>query len=293
MLIDLHVHCCRPRHPSMRRAGGSIYPSPERLIAMLDAAGISRAVVMAGVSPECRYTVVPTEEIVSICGERPDRLVPFANLDPRWLTNSASADFRPLLRGFREMGGRGIGEYVPNLPFDDPLNMNLFAQVEEMGLPLTFHIGSHIGGCYGLFDEPGLPRLERALMAFPKLTFIGHSQPFWAEIGANVISGGARIGYPEGKVTPGRLVELLRKYSNLHADLSARSGYNAITRDLDFGLAFLEEFQERLFFATDIANDPQELPIVPFFADLRAKGRISTEAWEKIAWRNAERVLGL
>ena len=33
-------------------------------------------------------------------------------------------------------------------------------------------------------------------------------------------------------------MELLRKYPNLYGDLSAGSGYNAITRDPAFGDAF-------------------------------------------------------
>ena len=68
------------------------------------------------------------------------------------------------------------------LYFDDPLNMNFFGQVEEAGLPLTFHVAPRSGGCYGCIDEVGLPRLEIVLKTFPKLIFLAHSQPFWAEI---------------------------------------------------------------------------------------------------------------
>ena len=40
MLIDIHVHCSKHRHPKVSRPDGSQYPTPERLIAMLDDAGI-------------------------------------------------------------------------------------------------------------------------------------------------------------------------------------------------------------------------------------------------------------
>lgn len=292
MLIDIHVHTCRQRHPKIARRNGTQYPTPERLIEMMDAHGIDRALVMCGVSPDCRYTVVSPEEVLAICAEHPDRLIPTCNLDPRWLDSAPTSDFRHLLEAYRDMGCRSVGEYTANLPFDHPLNLNLFRQVEEVGLPLTFHVAARIGGTYGCVDELGLPRLERVLQAFPKLTFLAHSQCFWSHLGSDV-SEANWAGYPKGPVRPGRVVELFRRYPNLHGDLSAGSGYTAISRDPEFGAAFLDEFQDRLCFGTDIANDPQTLDIVPYFAGLGEKGLISPAAHDKIAWRNADRILGL
>lgn len=292
MLIDIHVHCSKPRHPKVSRPDGSQYPTPERLIAMMDGAGIDVAVVMSTVSPEWRYTPVIPEETLDICAQYPDRLVPLCNLDPRYLSYSTDADFRPLLRAYVELGCKGVGEYLPNLPMDDPLNMNLFAQVEEVGLPLTFHLAPRMGGYYGCVDELGLPRLERVLQAFPDLVFLAHSQGFWSEISADVTEE-TRGGYPAGAVTPGRVVELMRAYPNLHGDLSANSGYNALTRDPAFGLSFLEEFQDRLYFATDIAHMEQHLPIVGFFQKLRSEALLPEQVLDKITWRNADRLLGL
>ena len=292
MLIDIHVHVCKARHPKVTRPNGTAYPDPRTLIAMMDEAGIGKAAVMTTLSPEYRYTVVSPEETIEICAQYPNRLIPFCNMDPRWLTNSTRADFRPLLAAYKELGCKGVGEYIPNLWFDDPLNMNFFAQVEQSGLPLTFHVAPKMGGCYGCVDDPGLPRLERVLKAFPKLVFLAHSQPFWAEISADVTAQ-TRAGYPKGKVRPGRVVELMRRYPNLHGDLSAGSGYNAISRDPEFGYRFMEEFQDRLYFGTDIANVPQELPIVAYFRRLKDEGLICAAAFEKIAWHNASRLLKL
>ena len=293
MLIDIHVHCQEPRHPKLVRPGGLPTPTTEALLAMLDARGIDRAAVMCTVSPEFRTTIVIPEEVLRVCARHADRLIPFCCFDPRYVTNNTQADFRSLLAAYQEMGCKGVGEYMPNIPLDDPLNMNFFAQVEEAGLPLTFHLAPKLGDFYGCVDDPGLPRLERVLKAFPKLVFLGHSQPFWAEIGTNVIENGVRPGYPKGPVTPGRVVELMRRYPNLHGDLSANSGYTAMTRDPAFGLRFLDEFQDRLYFATDIAVTPQETPIVEWFQGLKRDRKISLEAWEKIAWKNAARLLTL
>ena len=85
----------------------------------------------------------------------------------------------------------------------------------------------------------------------------------------------------------------MREYPNLHGDLSAGSGYNAISRDPEFGAQFLEEFQDRLYFGTDIANVPQELPIVEYFQQIRRDGLISVSAYEKITWKNATKLLRL
>ena len=290
MLIDIHCHSscteglCRPN--------GKRYPKPQELVEMMDALSIDKAVLLSTVSPEFRYSFVTPEEVHKIWAEYPQRFIPFCSLDPRMLTNSPDADFRPMLEYYKEHGFKGVGEYIPNLPFDDPLNLNVFKQVEEIGLPLTFHIAPAIGGHYGCYDELGLPRLERVLAACPKLVFLAHSQSFWSEISADVTEK-TRHDYPKGKVEPGRAVELFRRYENLHGDLSAGSGYNAISRDPDFGYGFLEEFQDRLYFATDIANVPQKTPIVPYFEKLRQEKLIPEAAYNKITSQNAVKLFDL
>jgi len=292
MLIDIHVHTCRARHPKLTRPNGSRYPTPEELIATMDGAGIDVAVMMCTPSPEVRYSQVLPEEVLDIRDQYPDRLVPFCNFDPRFLTNSAEADFRPLLEAYVELGCKGVGEFIPNLPLDDPLILNMFKHVEEMGLPLTFHLAHRIGGLYGCYDDPGLPRLERVLKECPNLVFLSHSQVFWAEIG-QLDDPAQRGGYPKGPVVEGRVVQLMREYPNLCGDLSAGSGYNAISRDPEFGYRFMEEFQDRLYFGTDIANVPQSLPIVDYFARLREEQLVAEAVLDKIAWKNAARLLDL
>jgi hypothetical protein len=277
--------------PEISRANGSRYPSPAELVAMLDERGIDKAVILSCVSPACRYAFVTPEMTLEYARRFPDRLIPFAGLDGRMLTNDDSADFSGLLDAYKRAGCRGVGEFIANVPLDDPMNMNLFGQIAEAGLPLTIHISECIGGKYGLYDELHLPRLEKVLKAFPKLKVLGHSQAFWAEISADLTED-VRGGYPKGKVTPGRLVELFREYDNLLGDLSAGSGYNAISRDRDFGLEFLTEFQDRLFFGTDLAHPRQDTPIVEYFNGLKGNG-LDEEAWDRIAWKNAAELLEL
>ena len=290
MLIDIHTHTTFKS--GLTRANGSRYPEPLELIAAMDSAGIDKAVILSTVSPEFRYILVPPEHTLAIASEYPDRLIPYCCLDPRYLTYSQDADFTEYLEYYKNLGCRGVGEYIANLPMDHDLNMNVFAYVEKAGLPLTFHLASQTGGTYGCVDDLGLPRLEHVLRSYPNLTFLGHSQVFWAEIGADVNTNN-RDGYPTGTVEPGRVVELMRLYPNLHGDLSAGSGYNAISRDPEFGCAFMTEFQDRLYFGTDIANVPQELPIVAYFSKIKNEVLIDSDAFEKIAWQNAKRLLKL
>ncbi len=293
MLIDIHTHSHLKRASNIvRQSNKETWPTPGQLIQMMDNNGIDKSVILGCVSPEWRWTLVIPEEILEICSQYPERLIPFCNFDPRNLSNDTTADFKPLLETYKNLGCKGVGEYFPNIPFDDPLNMNFFHQVEDVGLPLTFHIAPEMGGHYGVYDEPGLPRLEKVLQKCPNLILLAHSQVFWSEISRN-LTDKERSGYPQGKVKPGRVVELMQKYPNLHGDLSAGSGFNAISRDPEFGYQFMEEFQDRLYFGTDIAGNLQETPIVGYFRKLKNEKLISTEAYEKITWKNAVKLLGI
>jgi uncharacterized protein len=257
MLIDIHAHVVPNR--SVTWQDGSTYPLPEQLLAKLDGAGIDKAVLLPIPSPEGNHRIVSTEDVLEVAAAYPERFIPFCNIDPRQIWNSSASDFSAHLRYYKSAGCKGVGELTSNLPFDDPLVDNLFAYCEVAEMPVLFHIGPQIGGCYGLVDSQGIPKLERALKKFPKLTFIGHSQPFWAHISADVTEEG-RSGYPAGKIIPGRVPELMRKYDNLYGDLSAKSGFNALNRDPEYGYRFMEEFQDRLLFGTDISSPATETP---------------------------------
>ena len=88
----------------------------------------------------------------------------------------------------------------------------------------------------------------------------------------------------------------MRRYPNLWADISAGSGHNALTRDRAFGLAFLDEFQDKLLFGTDscLRSDVNGVwRTVALLRELEASRSLSAEALEKLQWRNAARLLNL
>lgn len=282
--IDIHIHT--NRHKSIKRLDGGNLASPQEIRGMYDKLGISKGVILPQGNTDCAYQLQSNEEVYFLTQEYPDLFYWFCNISPRFAKNSPDTDLSYFLEYYKKLGARGVGEVTFNMYFDDPYMENLFYHCEKCDMPVLFHIGQSIGGCYGVVDEIGLPRLEKVLNKFPKLKFLGHSQIYWAEISTDVDED-KRRRYPKGKVTPGRVVELMRKYPNMCGDLSAGSGFNAISRDPEFGYKFIEEFQDKLYFGTDIC-DPTNERLLSFWLDeAYEKGKISKAAYEKVCYGNA------
>ncbi len=296
MFIDIHAHTTiYPRE--MRPLADKGIGNPEELVQMYDEVGISKGVILSATQPEPRACVQSNEDILQCAALYPDRLIPFCCIDPRLSINSPDTDLAFVINHYKDKGCKGIGEITANLHFDDPRCWNLFHHAEACRMPLTFHVATREGGIYGFIDELGLPRLEKTLQNFPDLVFLAHSQPFWSHISADVNDENWG-GYPDGPVVAGgRIPELLKRYPSLHGDLSAGSGYNAVSRDPDFGYAFLTEFQDQLLFGTDCYQleqmDNLLIYLKDFLEDGLTKGKLSQEVFDKVTHKNAERVLGL
>lgn len=97
--------------------------------------------------------------------------------------------------------------------------------------------------------------------------------------------------YPTGKVTPGRIVDLMRRYPNLYGDISAWSGYTAMMRDPEFTYDFLEEFQDQILFGTDISDKYFDLGLSVWLDEAVKNGKISDGTYRKIGRDNALRLL--
>jgi predicted TIM-barrel fold metal-dependent hydrolase len=197
---------------------------------------------------------------------------------------------------YKELGAVSVGELAINQWIDSPLNTAVFEAAEKLGLPVTFHMSPEPGYAYGICDRPGLPLLEEALKNFPKLKFFGHSQTFWIEISGDAPREGnqARSKMGDGPVAPGGAVpRLLDTYPNLYGDLSAYSGSRAVMRDEVFGLAFLERYQDRLMYGSDTINSVQVMPLGGYLDSCVEDGRLSREAYEKICYQNAQKLLNI
>jgi len=297
MIIDMHAHIGDLRSPlNLERTP----ITPENLIERLDEEGIDKAVVLPW--PPCPEAITfpglfsPVPDIISqirAAARYPDRLIPFGNADPRWGGNSPGTDFSWLLEQFVEMGCVGMGEVSANLYFDDPRVVNLFRQCGQWELPVTIESCGPGEGHYGFIDEVGSPHLERLLQLAPDTIVIGHGPGFWADISAG-LTPEEKSGYPRGPVAEeGSVPRLFRTCPNLYADISAGSGFNALTRDPEYGIYFLNEFQDRLMFGTDVcfADAEGRMPQLSYLCRLQAEGKISREGFEKITSKNALRIL--
>ncbi len=230
-----------------------------------------------------------SEDAYAVCRQYPEYFAWMCNVD----LDGSDRPYAELKR-YKVMGACGVGEFAQRLRFDHPWMEQLFTWLQELDMPFLFHM-SPDGVTYGVVDEPGLPLLEGALRKFPKLKFIGHSQPFWFEISTYPpeLTAQERNVYPSGRVTPGRLPYLMQTYDNLYADLSADSAGNAILRDPDYGLEFLNQFQDKLMYGSDTATAYFHYPMGAYLDSLLHQLKLSPEVYTKICRTNAQRILGI
>ncbi len=284
--IDIHTHV------------GTFYWGKELtadgLVRLMDKHDIERAVVLPLVSPEAAPFPQTTLAALAAHKLHKDRLIPFCCVDPRCLTEppkraghvAGYPGLKDLLKRYRDLGCRGLGEHKTGLPFDHALNRTLYRACEELYLPVLFHLDDLRNP-----DTPGLPRLANALQEFPRLPFIGHAAGFWASISgdATIEDFGRYPKIPTPTAPGGALDKLMDKYSNLHGDLSEPGGYAAIARDKKFGRDFLIRRADRLLFGTDFLMADQEVPHFDLFDSLK----LPDEVQAKIFRGNAIRLLKL
>lgn len=293
--IDCHVHPHFAGGPE--RVRGGTWPTPETVREVYDKLNIEYGVLMSCAAPEHMHDPITSRDAQAMHEAHADTFPWwFCALDPRMVWNDASRvpDYSYYIDFFRERGARGAGELQANMMIDDPRMLGLFWHCEKKNFPVTIHFGA-FGTRWGLADEIGLVHLERVLQQFPKLKILAHAASFWSEISADVTED-TRHGYPKGPIVrEGRIPQLLRKYPNLICDISAGSGYNALSRELSYTYEFFDEFYEQIVFATDISS-PQTVEVtsvrlVDLLDNGYRSGNISAEAYRCICRENALRIL--
>lgn len=291
--IDVHIHTDMWNGNEIPRYDGTRFATPEELIDMYDKLGIEKGILLPCMSPELAFSVQSNEKTHEIAEKYKDLFYWFCSIDPRFGYNNPKNDLSHFLNHYKQMGARGVGELAANLYTDEPLLDNLFYHCAECDMPVTIHIAPDRYGHYGIIDELGLPRLEKMLKKYPTLKILGHSMMFWSAISGNVTVDNMN-GYPTGKVTEGgRLIHLFREYENLYGDMSAGSGYNAISRDVEFSYKFIDEFQDKLLFGTDICRPGQEIYQGIWLDKAYSDSNISATAYKKISRNNAIKLLNL
>jgi predicted TIM-barrel fold metal-dependent hydrolase len=246
--IDMHTHLGQGWGDRPALSAGA-------LVQWMNQHKIDKAVVLPLENPESWDHPVSTHYVLEETETYRDRLIPFCSIDPRTINLGSLQAKVDQLEKYVDAGARGFGEHKPGIAMNDPRNREIFAACSEVGLPVLFHLDSHRNT-----DEPGLPGLEQVLQEFPDTNFIGHAQGWWGSISGDLADDQMQ-SYPETDVQPGGAIDrLMDNYDNIYGDLSAGSGANAITRDLEFGREFLIRNADRLLFGTDYLAPGQEVP---------------------------------
>jgi uncharacterized protein len=142
-----------------------------------------------------------------------------------------------------DLGAIIIGEQKFSIELDSPESQILYAIAAEYKVPILMHFQ------HGTYNT-GFEKLPKMLEKFPKTTFIGHAQTWWANIDKNHTD--QKVLYPKGKVTAGGLTDrYLADYPNMFADMSAGSGLNALLRDEDHTRGFLDRHQNKILYGSD------------------------------------------
>lgn len=293
--IDIHAHAtANPAFTVTNHANGYRSLSAEELLAFYERLNIEKGVLLPLISPESQWDIISNQDCKLIAEQYPEHFFWFCSVDPRAGDNNAQTDLTYILQFYQKLGAKGVGELTAQLYADDPRMDNLFSCCEQCGMSVTIHIAPDFGRGYGIVDDLGLPRIERMLKKHPNLKLLGHSTPFWSEISSD-ITNETRLGYPTGKVSEGRISQLMREYENLYCDLSAGSGAYALMRDPEFAAAFIEEFSDRILYGCDFyaINNTVQFAFDAFLTHMVEIDYISEENYKKIVCGNALKLLNL
>ncbi|MBR7164988.1 MAG: amidohydrolase family protein [Clostridia bacterium] len=285
--IDIHAHV-RPK----RQEEASMLCA-EDLLPLYDRLGVEKAVILPFLSPSLKKQDRTPENSAKIVEQYPDRFLWFTSLDLTKPTVNEKS-YYDYLSEQKKLGAKGVGEVTSKVWMDSPAVEELFYCCEALELPVLFHISPDFDQKYGVVDDIGLARLDAMLTRFPRLCFIGHAKPFWNEI-SRLENQADRTRTIHEPVEEGRLATLLRRHANLYCDLSAKSGSHAMMRDPHYAAAFLEEFQDRVLYGTDLCSTTSVYPFqfADFLEEMRTSGAITEGTYRKLCRENVIRLLHL
>ena len=220
-VFDLHFH---------------LRPEPSANLAHLDGAGVTKANLLT------RGPVL--ERVQALQAAAPGRFTWFNSYDV------TRPDAEQVLTQATKDGAQGFGEMKFHVTADGPELRRIYALAADLRVPILIHFQEvdHFVN-EGTWSTGYARTFESILKAYPRTTFIGHADAFWANVSADYHNEAA---YPTGAIKRGGVTDrLLGDYPNLFGDLSANSGNNAMSRDAGFTADFLKRHQDKLFFGSD------------------------------------------
>jgi predicted TIM-barrel fold metal-dependent hydrolase len=276
-VFDLHFHM-RPQVASN--------------LAHLDGAGVTKANLLT------RNGTL--DQVKALQAAAPGRFTWFNSYDV------SQPDAEQVLTQAIKQGAQGFGEIKYHVAADGPELRRAYALAAELRVPILVHFQEvdHFPN-EGTWSTGFAKSFESILKAYPKTTFIGHADAFWANVSADYHNEAA---YPSGPIARGGLTDKwLGDYPNLFGDLSANSGNNAMSRDASFTADFLTRHQDKLFFGSDCtcsdghgggvsqANNPAASRLAGKCVSRETltvlKKSVPAPVFKKITWDNIHKLL--
>ena len=220
-VCDLHFH---------------LRPQPAANLAHLDGAGITTANLLTRAGA--------VDQVRALQAAAPGRFTWFNSYDV------TRPDAEQELTQAVKSGAQGFGEMKFHVAADGPELRRIYALAADLRVPILIHFQEvdHTPN-EGTWSTGFAKTFASILKAFPRTTFIGHADAFWANVSADYHDEAV---YPAGPVKRGGVTDKwLGDYPNLFADMSAVSGNNAMARDAAFTADFVKRHQDKLLFGSD------------------------------------------
>jgi uncharacterized protein len=273
-VFDLHFH---------------VRPQPASNLAHLDGAGITKANLLT--------RGAALEQVKAVQAAAPGRFIWFSSYDV------TQPDAERVLTQAVKNGAQGFGEMKFHVAADGPELRRIYALAADLQVPILIHFQEvdHTPN-EGTWSTGFAKTFDSVLKTYPRTTFIGHADAFWANVSADYHN---ETVYPGGAVKRGGVTDKwLGDYVNLFADMSAVSGNNAMARDPEFTADFLKRHQDKLLFGSDCScrdghGAGYNNPAAPQMAGkcvaretLSVVERsTSTAIFQKIVWANVHKLL--
>ena len=134
----------RPTWAGVEPAPSFIQSSMELLIQEMKEAGVKKGVIM-GRQTALKYGRIPNDEVAEIVNEYPGYFIPFAGIDPM----DIKAAVAEVNRTINELGFNGVAldpgwSDIP-LMADDRRLYPIYAKCDELGVPVSITLSSHMG----------------------------------------------------------------------------------------------------------------------------------------------------
>lgn len=196
VIVDAHVHVLPPEIISQREVYcqrepwfGLLYANPkarlatvDELFGSMDRAGIAKSVIFGFAFVDLGLCRACNDYVIEATQAHPERLIPFAQVNPA-LGRAAVNEARRCL----EAGARGLGELVPDgqgfALSDQGLLNPLMELIRVFGAPMALHVNELVGHRYPGKAFQGLEETYRLAESYPENRLIlahwGGGLPFF------------------------------------------------------------------------------------------------------------------